>query len=331
MLDKDDSVTIIGLNSDPHKTEKFKNILQTQSKYEKEEDMNNFKYLFLSRDEVQNIHEPYSDIVNFIKKSLQNSDAYKERISFMKINYENYRKYSSEKSFKNFDEYLKKFKEFYNSETITLCKDFTNFEKLSFNTKCITDEVIVILQILTMKKSKVCLELNKNKCDICKRRMFLISKIIISDCFHCYCHECFEKFLKNITENTMKLSAYQKNQVKAKCMVIGCDSLISFDCVKQSGRLFEDREIKEDLISKDNNCELCGASHSVGLNTTLCCGKKYCRKSFIDKLQAIDMVQEGAKRLENSKCPFCNKNIEWFVLEYIYGEEEYKRLFGVYY
>jgi hypothetical protein len=290
-----------------------------------------FEEFEMTEEEIKN-HKFYKTVIKLITDNVKYTSRIREFTNSFKI----YQSYTKENLYKNFEEYMKVFSIYLFCDEMKYIYDLTNFEKISFNTDSIPDESLIILQALTMKRSFVSLDLNRIICHICNKKLNLISKIILSNCHHCYCYDCLESFLKEVTENTMKLSVYIKNDSKATCKVDKCKAFVSVSDVKRTGKLIGG----EELMSNKNNqneeigkfCMLCQEKHSIVLLSMTCCEQRVCRKSLKDRISSE--IEIGANKrpstIRNIICPLCAKNISWIILENLLGEEEYKKRFSIY-
>ena len=97
--------------------------------------------------EESQINEIYKTITTEIKANKK----YQRKLEYFQKLYNTYLKYSIEKNFKLFTEYVNQLSTLISTKDEELIKEFSDFEKISFNCDCIPDESLLILQVLSLK------------------------------------------------------------------------------------------------------------------------------------------------------------------------------------
>jgi hypothetical protein len=152
-------------------------------------------------------------------------------------NYQNFLQFSIESKLSYID-YITLFKNILKQSNNKKIENFSKYEKLSYNKDCIPDESLIHIQIYSLLSQQVKLELVKLTCDLCLQ--IKTFKIVLSNCYHCYCFDCMEEFCSEVTQGTMKSSIYKsnENQNKSQCKVNACNFIVTLKDAEKCGVLF---------------------------------------------------------------------------------------------
>jgi hypothetical protein len=324
---------LLGINSNPKNLENsfFNQILP------------NHKILNLNLENLENIENLYTcDFYKYLLSEIKNNQKYTSRISIFKNYFNIYQKYSKENFYSNFINYINKLGYLLKMNKLEIFNIFEAHEKFSFNSECIPDESIIIIQALSIKKNlnqNFELLLNRTICNICNKEVLYTPRIILNQCQHCYCFDCMEIFCKRITKGSMKNSDFYKNKSSAFCQVKNCNSLVLFSDVEKLGKMYG--EVKESQIINYNFitpyeevqvsvCEICHKSYNTAEEHFLnlfCCNFKICKSGLLKKIEKILKEAEARKSTQDVKCPFCNNLLGDYIIEFLLGYEEYKKRF----
>jgi hypothetical protein len=317
---------------------------------------------FFSKGNIINFHkfkpdEDYQiqEILNNLKSKINKNRKYEEKLKFFQDLHQTYLKNSIEKNLKLFPDYVNKISKYLFSNEDELKTEFSDFEKMSFNSNCISDESILILQVLCIKRASVQFSLNSLQCHICKTKLTSIPRIILSNCNHCYCNDCMIDFCNTITKSTMKTSDFKLRELSANCLVQNCQALVSINDATKCGALFQTKDEQEELYKKiekmniisevgnlisnlfgkknseeikienKNSCKICNTPHEENLIQLFCCSAEICHEGLLDSIS--ESIEKGMDP-EKINCPNCGQLLGSYIIEYLIGEEEFNKRFN---